>query len=144
MQENEIIVIKGRGLSKYIGEGPALISYEPITFFGGVDPYTGIIIEHNHPLRGRCISGKVLVFPYGKGSTVGAYILYQLSKLNKAPKAIINIEADHVTIVGCVISKIPLIDRLEINPFSVIDESSYIIVDGIKGLVRVIKNKKIF
>ncbi|NIM17461.1 MAG: DUF126 domain-containing protein, partial [Candidatus Aminicenantes bacterium] len=47
-----------------------------------------------HPLEGRFISGKILIFPMGKGSTVGAYVLYQLKKKGLAPAAIVNVKAD--------------------------------------------------
>ncbi len=49
-----------------------------ISFFGGVDPETGVVVERGHELEGQCIAGKVLVFPTGKGSTVGSYTLYRL------------------------------------------------------------------
>jgi len=133
------MLLKGRGLSGSAGEGPALVSSEPISFFGGVDPPTGLIIESGHPLNGRSISGKVLVFPHGKGSTVGAYTLYWMSKLGTAPAAIINIEADHVVIVGCIISNIPLVDHLLINPLEVIRDGDYVYVDGAAGRVKVVR-----
>ena len=87
------LTLRGRGLSKYIGHGEALLSMEPISFFGGVNPKTGIVVERSHPLENISIKGKVLIFPYGKGSTVGAYVLYQMSKLGTAPAAIINVKA---------------------------------------------------
>jgi hypothetical protein len=62
----------------------------PISFLSGVDPETGTIVEKGHPLYGQSIAGKVLAFPYGKGSTVGSYILYALSRSGNAPAAIIN------------------------------------------------------
>lgn len=133
------LILTGRGLSKSFGEGRALISSEPISFFGGVDPHTGLIIESGHQLEGKSITNRVLIFPHGKGSTVGAYTLYLMSKLGTAPAAIINVEADPVVIVGCIISNIPLVDHLSSNPLEVICNDDYVYVDGAAGRVKVVK-----
>lgn len=135
------LILKGRGLSRYVGSGLALVSRKPISFFGGVDPEKGIVVEKDHPWNNKSITGRVLVFPSGKGSTVGAYILYQMSKFGTAPAAIINVKADHVTLVGCIISRIPLVDCLNYNPFSLINDGDYVVVSGIDGLVEVFKRK---
>jgi len=90
-------------------EGKALISSQPITFFGGVDPRTGEVIEDGHEIRGERLSRKVLVFPHGKGSTVGSYVLYSLAKRGVAPVAIINERFDAIIASGCIISGIPLL-----------------------------------
>jgi len=95
--------------------GTALVSSEPIGFLGGVDPKTGIVIEEQHPLSGQCIAGKILVFPTGKGSTVGSYTLYQLARNGLAPVGIINSEADPVIAVGAIISDIPMVDHVDIS-----------------------------
>ncbi len=136
---SNFIIVRGRGLSRHVGEGYALVSEAPISFFGGVDPRTGRIVEPGHPLEGVCVSGRVLVYPYGKGSTVGAYVLYQMSKLGTAPRAIVNVESDHVTIVGCIISELPLVDRLELNPMDLIRSGDYVLVDGVRGVVKIFR-----
>ena len=64
---------------------------EPISFYGGVDPRSGRIVDKNHALYGKSIAGKILVFPYGKGSTVGSYVILSLAKNGVAPAAIVNI-----------------------------------------------------
>jgi predicted aconitase with swiveling domain len=96
-------------------EGEALVSSEPIGFLGGVDADTGIVIEAGHPLEGRCIAGRVLVFPTGKGSTVGSYTLYRLARAGLAPAAIVNAEADPVVAVGAIIADIPMVDQVDIG-----------------------------
>lgn len=96
-------------------EGEALVSSEPIGFFGGVDPDTGVVIDPGHPLEGRCVAGRVLVFPTGKGSTVGSYILYRLARNDVAPVAIVNAEADPVVAVGAVIAEIPMVDHVDLS-----------------------------
>ncbi|HOR19263.1 MAG TPA: DUF126 domain-containing protein, partial [Brevefilum sp.] len=65
----------GRTIYPGVAEGDALVSRMGISFYGGVDPDTGVITEEGHDLRGQSLAGKVLVFPTGKGSTVGSYIL---------------------------------------------------------------------
>jgi predicted aconitase with swiveling domain len=95
-------------------EGEALVSAEPIGFLGGVDPDTGVVIEAEHPLENECIAGRVLVFPTGKGSTVGSYTLYRLARAGVAPAAIVNAEADPVVAVGAIIAEIPMVDQVDI------------------------------
>jgi predicted aconitase with swiveling domain len=96
-------------------EGEALVSREPISFLGGVDPDTGLIIEAGHPLEGQSVAGRVLVFPTGKGSTVGSYTLYRLARNGLAPAAIVNAEADPVVAVGAVIADIPMVDQVDVS-----------------------------
>lgn len=136
------IVLRGRSISRGKAEGEALVSSTPISFFGGIDPTTGQIIEKSHKLKGTSVKGKILVFPTGKGSTVGSWTLYQLSKNGVAPKAIINIEAETVIAVGAIIGNIPLVDRLERNPLQIIETGDYVKVDGDKGIVEIIKATK--
>jgi predicted aconitase with swiveling domain len=93
----------------------ALVSKMGISFYGGVDPDTGIITEVGHDLQGQSIAGKVLVFPSGKGSTVGSYILYRLQKNGKAPLGIINANCETITAVGCIIAEIPCVDQVDIH-----------------------------
>jgi len=86
--------MKGRMISPGIVEGEAIVSSEPIGFYGGIDAKTGVVIEKGHPLEGQNVSEKILVFPCGKGSTVGSYVIYGLAKNGVAPKAIINKETE--------------------------------------------------
>jgi predicted aconitase with swiveling domain len=98
-----------------MAEGPALVSPVPIGFFGGVDPETGQVIEPGHPLRGQTITGRVLVFPTGKGSTVGSYTLYRMAQAGTAPLAIINAESEAIVAVGAIIGDIPMVDQVDIT-----------------------------
>lgn len=96
-------------------EGEALVSPEPIGFLGGVDPATGVVVEAGHALEGQRVSGRVLVFPTGKGSTVGSYTLYRLARVGLAPAALVNAEADPVVAVGAIIAGIPMVDQVDIS-----------------------------
>jgi predicted aconitase with swiveling domain len=108
-------VYKVRVIKAGYVQGPALVSPEPVGFLGGVDGMTGIVTEKGHPLEGQCIAGKVLVFPTGKGSTVGSYVLYQLSVNELAPVAIINEESEPIVAVGAIISDIPMVDCMPVS-----------------------------
>lgn len=107
--------LKGRIISRGIAEGVALTTTQPISFYGGVDPETSEIIEKGHELQGKQIKGKILVFPTGKGSTVGSYTLYRLKKGNIAPAGIVNSECETVVAVGAIISEIPCVDKVDIS-----------------------------
>ena len=110
----DAIELRGRIIKGGRAHGVALVSTEPVGFFGGVDPDTGVVAEPAHPLAGICVSARVLVFPTGKGSTVGSYILYRLKKNGLAPAAIINAESEPIVAVGAIISDIPMVDRIDI------------------------------
>lgn len=125
----------GRGVAKFVGEGEALVSKQRISFFGGVDPKTGIVREKGHDLYGEDITDKVLVFPNGKGSTVGSYVIYQLKKNGHAPAAIVNVETETIIATGCILAEIPLVDKLEKNPIEEIKTGDHVIVDGKAGKV---------
>jgi hypothetical protein len=107
--------LKGRLISKGKGEGEALVTFQPISFYGGVDPNTGVVIEKGHELQGQSVKGKILVFPTGKGSTVGSYTLYRMKKNGTAPAGMINKECETVVAVGAIISEIPCVDKVDIS-----------------------------
>ena len=107
--------LKGRTIYKGMGEGEALATTQSISFYGGVDPNTGVIIEKGHELQGQSVKGKVLVFPTGKGSTVGSYTLYRMKKNGTAPAGIVNKECETVVAVGAIISEIPCVDSVDIS-----------------------------
>ena len=109
------MILQGRTIYEGTAEGEALVTSQGISFYGGVDPETGVIVERGHQLEGQSITGKVLVFPQGKGSTVGSYTLYRLKHNGMAPVAIINAECETITAVGCIISEIPCVDQIDIQ-----------------------------
>jgi uncharacterized protein len=131
------VILKGRKVMGGKAEGEALVSIEPVSFYGGVDPATGCITEPGHCCCGENISGKVFVFPSGKGSTVGSYVIYRMKKQGTAPAAIINIETEAIIATGCVISDIPLVDKLDQNPVEKIKNGSLVKVDADRGIVEI-------
>jgi len=127
-------VMRGRKICGGLAQGEALVSSAEISFFGGIDPETGVVVERNHPLEGKNISSKILVFPRGKGSTVGSYTLYRLKKNGKAPAAIINSECETIIAVGAIISEIPCVDKIDLAKIRTGDT---VFVDGDEGEVNV-------
>ena len=107
--------LEGRVIKAGRCEGKALVSPEPLSFFGGVDAETGRVVEPGHPLEGQSIAGRVLVFPTAKGSTVGSYTLYRLRKAGLAPAGLINAESEPIVAVGAIIAGIPMVDHVDIS-----------------------------
>ena len=107
--------LTGRVIFSGKAEGEALVSSSPMSFYGGVDPATGNVVERGHELLGSCVKGRVLVFPHGKGSTVGSYVLYRLKKNGTAPCAILNSKCETIVAVGAIISEIPCVDMIDIG-----------------------------
>jgi predicted aconitase with swiveling domain len=126
------LIIAGRSISRGIGSGELLVSPVPISFLSGVDAETGTIVEKGHPLCGQRIAGRVLAFPYGKGSTVGSYVLYALSRNGNAPAAIINEEAEAIIVTGAIIGRIPMVDRIGV-PLTRLKNGVGVTVDGDRG-----------
>ena len=119
--------MQGRVIKAGHAQGRALVSPEPIGFLGGVDPETGIVVEPNHPLNGQSVAGRVLVFPTGKGSTVGSYTILRLARNGVAPAAMINAESEAIVAVGAIIAGIPMVDQVAIN---LIRDGDLVRVDG--------------
>ena len=127
-------ILRGRKIYPGAASGEALVTRMGISFFGGVDPDTGEIVEKGHELEGQSIAGKVLVFPTGKGSTVGSYTIYRLKLNGKAPAAIVNAECEPITAVGCIIAEIPCVDHIALAE---IQPGMTLVVDGERGTVEV-------
>ncbi len=100
-------------LDEKVIEGIVLKSNTPISPLGDIDPKTGKIIDPQSNIRGKVVSNKILVAPYFRGSTVGSYVLFALSKYGVAPKAIIVGRVDPMLVAGCVLGNIPLVELAE-------------------------------
>ena len=129
------MIFLGRKIAPGRADGEALVTSMGISFYGGVDPETGKVVEKGHTLEGESIAGKVLVFPTGKGSTVGSYTLFRLKKAGNAPAAILNAESETITAVGCIISGIPCVDHL---PIEKIKTGNQIRMDAESGKVEIL------
>jgi len=107
--------LKGRVIFGGEAAGSVLKSGVPLGFFGHIDPDTGVYREAGHPLDGMLVSGRVLVFPRAKGSTVGSYIIYALKKTGRAPAAMLIGECDTIVAVGAIIGEIPTVDGIDVS-----------------------------
>jgi len=132
-------VLKGRTISPGRVEGESLVSKEPIGFYGGVDAKTGVFIEKGHELEGKSVKGKILVFPCGKGSTVGSYVIYGLAKNNQGPLAIVNKETETIVATGAILAGIPCVDHIPVEKISTGDRLA---VDANAGTVSIIKKSQ--
>jgi uncharacterized protein len=131
----EPLVMNGRIIRAGRAEGRAVVSPAPIGFLGGVDPDTGVVLEAGHPLAGRSVAGSVLVFPCGKGSTVGSYTILRLQRNAHAPVAILNAESEAIVAVGAIIADIPMVDQVDI---AAIHDGDWVVVeDGVVTVVAV-------
>ncbi|NPV70392.1 MAG: DUF521 domain-containing protein [Firmicutes bacterium] len=132
------VVVRGRA------RGEALVSPAPISFWGSVDISNGRIIERNHPLLGQDVTGKVLVYPEGKGSSSTSGILLELARNGHAPLAIVNRVAEPIISIGCVVAQkmygrtIPILALPEEQYFR-IRTGDVVDVDGEAGAVCVVR-----
>jgi predicted aconitase with swiveling domain len=116
-------------------EGRAIVSPLPISFFGDIDPKTGNVVDSENPLYGQSITGKIFVFPKGKGSTVGSYIIYGLKVNEVAPLAFIANNAETIVIAGAILAEIPLVDQPKEDVVSFIKTDDYIKLDTKKKII---------
>lgn len=86
-------------------EGPVLVAGEGLSFWGGVDPTTGRVIDVHHPLAGRLLAGCVLVMPTSRGSCTGSGVLLDLILNGAGPAALIFREAEDVLTLGALVAR---------------------------------------
>jgi predicted aconitase with swiveling domain len=98
-------VIKGKPIVPGKAKGQAVVSHQPISFWGGVDPMTGEVIDRRHECSGTVITGKVFVFPTGKGSSTGSAVLMESIRNGSAPAAIINCKTDPILALGAIVAE---------------------------------------
>ena len=121
---------QGRSISNGKAKGEVIKLDEPLSFLGGVNGSTGEMT-----VREGNVSGKILVFPKGKGSTVGSFVMYDLMVHGKAPAAVINESAETIVATGAVISSIPMVDQ--IPSVRIFEDGDIVIVDGKDGTVEI-------
>lgn len=133
------IILRGRTVVPGIAEGEALVSPEPISGWGGIDPAKGIIIERRHALRGVCFTGKVLVFPSAKGSS-GWAGFFQATRLNgTAPLGMVIAKISAKSALGAVVTRVPTLTGLDSDPCVVIATGDYVRIDADSGYLEVFK-----
>ncbi|HIJ53112.1 MAG TPA: DUF126 domain-containing protein [Planctomycetes bacterium] len=94
----------GRPIVSGSAEGTALVSKEPLSFWGGLDLSTGEIIDRRLQRSGAVVTGRVFVFPRGKGSSTSSATLMESIKTDVAPAAIVNLKVDPILALGSIVS----------------------------------------
>lgn len=133
----DLKTIRCRKISRGRTKGPVIISKDSLSFLGGVNPDTGLVMDKDHDLYGKSISGKILIIPGGKGSTVGSYVIYQMAKNRTAPLAIIARVAEPIIATGAIMAGIPMVDQPEVDLYSILKEGDVIQVDAEQGLIQI-------
>ena len=95
----------GRSLVDGAAVGPLLYADVGLSFWGGVDPFSGEVIDRHHPLSGECLAGRVLAIPSGRGSCTGSSVLMQLISNGHAPAALVLAEADEILTLGVLVAQ---------------------------------------
>jgi predicted aconitase with swiveling domain len=93
----------GQSVASGSARGEALAADVPLSFWGGFDPETGVIIDRRHPLAGQLATGRVLVIPSGRGSCSGSGVLLEAIHNGTAPAAIVTSRLDPVISLGCIL-----------------------------------------
>ena len=142
MKNSKVIKLSGRVIQEGRIRGNVLKSSESLSFFGGVNPDKGTVVEKGHHIEGKSIKGKILVFPGGKGSTVGSYVIYRMKRLGTAPSAIVNIETEAILATGCVISGVPLVDRVDETSFGKLRSGMVLRVNADEGTIKLVESAR--
>ena len=116
------VIVKGKV------QGITLVAKNPMNFLGAVDKKTGKVRDEKHDLFGKSLAEKILVFPYGVGSSVGAYTIYSIKSNKCAPQAMICLKADLTTASGCALANIPLVVASK-DEYDSIKDGTKIILD---------------
>lgn len=135
-------LLHGRGITPGVAEGIALVSHEPIGFNFGVDAHTGILQEKGHELEGQCLKDTILVFPHGKGSTGGSFVIYSICKEGNGPKAIVNGSCESIIALGGIMAGIPIVDHLESDPLMAVSTGDRVRVNGHEGTLEILQKNE--
>ena len=132
-----MITLRGRTVVPGVAEGEALVSHEPISGWGGIDPALGTVIEPRHELFGQCFTGRILVFPGAKGSS-GYSGFFQSTRLQgTAPLGMIFVHMSTKAALGAVVTRVPTVTGLDRDPCTVISTGDWVRIDAGRGLVTV-------
>ena len=133
------IVLHGRKINGGSAEGEALVTKESLGGFGCFDFDSGTVIDFGHELYGKNVSGKILVFRTGKGSSAWSIAHQALRFLDKSPKAYITKESNPQTVLGAVVARVPAVTDFDRDPTKVISTGDWVKVDADNGVVEITK-----
>lgn len=136
-QEGGRVRIQVRKISRGKAEGEAIVSKKPFSFLGDVNPETGIVVDKNSDIFGESIANRIFVFPEGRGSTVGTYVLLRMKKNGCAPAGMVMVKSEAIVAVGAIIAEIPLVDMPERNVLEFIRTGDHVIINADEGWIEV-------
>ncbi len=134
---NEVFTLRGRKVVPGVAEAQALVTREPISGWGGVDPRTGSVIETRHELRGQSFAGKVLVFPGAKGSSGWSAQFHTARAMGMAPAAWLFNQMSTKVALGTVVSHAPAMTDFDQDPLEIIRTGDWVRVDADAGIVTI-------
>ena len=143
-EKGEKLILHGRGVVGGKAEGYALVLKESLSFWSGLNPRTGTLgrDQVDPELVGKNVKGKILIYPFGKGSTAGGSVFYRCFMAGNAPLAVINRRLDTVVANAIIATNTPTVIELDQDPCQVIETGYYVKVDADKGIVEVIKRNE--
>lgn len=97
--------LTGRSLVAGAAQGALLFADVGLSFWGGVDPYSGEVIDRHHPLSGEQLAGRVLAIPSGRGSCTGSSVMMELISNGHAPAALVLAEPDEILTLGVLVAQ---------------------------------------
>lgn len=124
-----------RALVRGRATGEALVLGVPLSFWGGVGPESGVIIDRRHPRAGESVTGRMLVMPAGRGSSSAASVLAETIRLGVGPAGIILQHPDEILVLGALAAELlygvtcPIL-KVGAEVFSGLAEGSVLIIDG--------------
>ena len=133
------IILKGRKVYGGIAEGYALVTKNALGGMGVYDVFTGTVTEHGNTWEGEVVTGRVLVYKTGKGSSSWAGWYQDLRFMGTGPVAHVITESNPQTALGTVLSRTPAVTDLDQDPTEVISTGDWVKVDGDNGIVEVTK-----
>ena len=98
--------ITGNALTSGTAQGPVLFGDTPLSFWGGVQPSSGEIIDRRHPLSGKIITGQILALPSGRGSCTGSSVMMEVILNGNGPAALILEQPDEILALGAIVAEL--------------------------------------
>jgi predicted aconitase with swiveling domain len=135
-------VMKGKGLVKGSANGVALISMKAFTFAHGVEPSTGVVTDVRSDVNGMNLRGRILFYPFGKGSTTASSWFLETVRLGNNPAAIVTEAVDLSAVIGSVMAKvvygkeIPIVSEVPRAIYARLKSGDRVFLDAMTGVVR--------
>lgn len=117
--QGRFLVRNGRPNDNTLHAYPILKSHIPLSFWGGIDPVTAVVIDQSHPLVGKCVTDTILCLPSGRGSCTASQVLLELVLNGIAPRAIVLRDEDAMVCIGAIVAQeifdIPTLDVIHVG-----------------------------